>query len=126
MMPYSIGEQLDVFINRIIETGLTYNSQFLKVYLHMLLSDLVYISAQTSNPNHSIKLGLIWGKRKHMPKQEHFISNLIRQKLFSAIDRLDAPEANAKKFFYFFHREDYEIGLLFAHYLITKAGHNNV
>jgi len=43
----------------------------------------------------------MWGKRELMPTQEHFISNLIRQKLFSAIDGLDAPEANAKKFLLF-------------------------
>lgn len=124
MMPKSKDEQLDVFINKIIESGLTYNNQLFensfasatlrlglyKCYRHVILPSL-------------IKLGLMWGKNALMPTQEHFISNLIRQKIFSAIDGLDAPDANSKRYLLFLpERENHEIGLLFAHYLIRKAG----
>lgn len=124
MMPKSKDEQLDVFINKIIESGLTYNNQLFensfasatlrlglyKCYRHVILPAL-------------IKLGLMWGKKELMPTQEHFISNLIKQKLFSAIDGLDAPEANSKRYLLFLpEREDHEIGLLFANYLIRKSG----
>jgi methanogenic corrinoid protein MtbC1 len=124
MMPKSKDEQLDVFINKIIESGLTYNNQLFensfasatlrlglyKCYRHVILPAL-------------IKLGLMWGKKELMPTQEHFITNLIKQKLFSAIDGLDAPETNSKRYLLFLpEREDHEIGLLFAHYLIRKSG----
>jgi MerR family transcriptional regulator, light-induced transcriptional regulator len=128
MMPDAKDEQLNVFINKIIESGLTYNNQLFessfasaslrlglyKCYRQVILPALV-------------KLGLMWGKRTLMPPQEHFASNLIRQKLLSAIDGLDAPQADAKKYLLFLpEREDHEIGLLFAHYLIAKAGYNVV
>jgi MerR family transcriptional regulator, light-induced transcriptional regulator len=124
MMPKSKDEQLDVFINKIIESGLTYNNQLFensfasatlrlglyKCYRHVILPAL-------------IKLGLMWGKKDLMPTQEHFITNLIKQKLFSAIDGLDAPETNSKRYLLFLpEHEDHEIGLLFAHYIIRKSG----
>ena len=124
MMPASKGEQLDVFINKIIESGLSYNNQLFEAafaaasirlglyrcYRHVIIPTL-------------IKLGLMWGTNNLWPAQEHFISNLIRQKLFAAIDGLNVPEANSKKYLLFLPEyEHHEIGLLFAHYLIRKSG----
>ena len=124
----SKDEKLNVFINRIIESGLTFNNQllestfraatlrlgFCKCYRDVILPSLV-------------KFGLLWGKSEMIPSQQHFISNFIKQKLFSAIDSLDLPNANAKTFLLFLpQNEEHEIGLLFAYYIIKKAGHNVV
>jgi methanogenic corrinoid protein MtbC1 len=57
--------------------------------------------------------------------QEHFLSNLIRQKLIVAIDSIIAGEnPNARSFILFLPEgEMHEIGLLFFSYLIRKKGH---
>lgn len=125
MMPDSQDEQLDLFINKIIASGLTYDTQlFQNSFAAASLRLGIYLCYRNVILPALIKLGLMWGKSKLIPAQEHFISNLIKQKLFSAIDGLPMPRAKAKKFLLFLpEREYHEIGLLFAHYLITKAGH---
>jgi len=125
MMPDSQDEQLDLFINKIIASCLTYDTQlFQNSFAAASLRLGIYLCYRNVILPALIKLGLMWGKSELIPAQEHFISNLIKQKLFSAIDGLPMPRAKAKKFLLFLpEREYHEIGLLFAHYLITKAGH---
>lgn len=70
-----------------------------------------------------VRTGLMWTKDALLPAQEHFLSNLIRQKLFTAIDTLPVPEHSDQQWLLFLHEgEEHEIGLLFAYYLIIRAG----
>ncbi|NIJ55095.1 MerR family transcriptional regulator [Dyadobacter arcticus] len=74
-----------------------------------------------------VRTGLMWIKDDLLPSQEHFLSNLIRQKLFAAIDSLPRlPEADQTWVLFLNEDEDHEIGLLFAHYLIRQYGKNVV
>jgi DNA-binding transcriptional MerR regulator len=70
------------------------------------------------------KIGLLWLTDIISPGQEHFVSNLIRQKIICAIDRLGIiRETNAKKCVAFLHEEElHEIGLLFYTYHLRKNG----
>jgi len=71
-----------------------------------------------------IQIGLMWTVSKLNPSQEHFASQMIRQKLFSAIDLLPtATKKDSRYVLYLPDDEDHEIGLLYAYYLIKKAGH---
>lgn len=71
------------------------------------------------------KIGILWTTGKINPAQEHFISNLIRQKLIVAID--DLPEnlnKDSQNFVLFLpDGEWHELGLLFFTYIIKKNGH---
>lgn len=69
------------------------------------------------------QIGILWGTSKIIPAQEHFISNLIRQKIISAIDALPSPSVNAPGICLFLlDGEDHEIGLLLASYLARDLG----
>lgn len=69
------------------------------------------------------QVGLLWGTNRAMPAQEHFVSNLIRQKLFSAIDELPFPKKNAKKMVLFMPEgEHHEIGILLGNFIARKQG----
>ncbi|MGM0530335.1 MAG: MerR family transcriptional regulator [Bacteroidota bacterium] len=70
------------------------------------------------------RIGLLWQTGSINPAQEHFISNLLRQKLMVAIDNLTIPDKKDAKTFVLFLPEDefHELGLLFYNYLIKKAG----
>lgn len=72
------------------------------------------------------KIGILWQTGSINPAQEHFVSNLFRQKLMVAIDNLMIPDKeNAKKFILFLpENEFHELGLLFYNYLIKKSGHS--
>ncbi|MCF2488958.1 MerR family transcriptional regulator [Dyadobacter sp. CY347] len=70
-----------------------------------------------------VRTGLMWVKGDLLPSQEHFLSNLIRQKLFAAIDALPLAENSDQKWILFLNEEeDHEIGLLFAYYMIKQLG----
>jgi len=74
------------------------------------------------------KIGLLWQIGTIYPAQEHFVSNLIRQKLIIAIDGQSAiAKSNSKTFLMFLpSNEWHELGLLFYNYLIKKAGYKVV
>ncbi len=73
------------------------------------------------------QLGNMWQVGMITPAQEHFISNLIRQKIISAIDRLPLIPSKTEKNFLFFLPNDelHEIGLLYCYYLTKKSGYKS-
>jgi DNA-binding transcriptional MerR regulator len=68
------------------------------------------------------RIGTLWITSSIGPAQEHFISNLIRQKLIVAIDgQLPSLKAGSKKYLlYLPEGEMHEIGLLFGNYIIRS------
>jgi DNA-binding transcriptional MerR regulator len=69
------------------------------------------------------KIGVLWQTGAINPAQEHFISNLVRQKLIVAIDG-QSTKTEGKKFLLFLPEgELHEISLLFAAYMIKSKGH---
>lgn len=69
------------------------------------------------------KIGLLWQTQNITPAHEHFMSNLIRQKLIVAIDSLPIPAKGARKILLFLPEgELHELGLLFYHYITRNAG----
>jgi len=72
------------------------------------------------------KVGMLWQTGSINPAYEHFITNLIRQKLFVAADAQPKNlKEGGKKFLLFLPGyEPHEIGLLFANFLIRSKGHN--
>lgn len=69
------------------------------------------------------KIGVLWQTGAINPAQEHFMSNLVRQKLIVAIDG-QVSLSSGKKFLLFLPEgELHEISLLFASYLIKSKGH---
>ncbi len=71
------------------------------------------------------KIGVLWQTGNITPAQEHFVSNLVRQKLIVAIDGLKKKTVRNHKSFLLFLPEGelHEIGLLFTNYLLRKYGH---
>lgn len=75
-----------------------------------------------------VRIGLMWQMGSVNPAQEHFISNLIKQKFFVALDSLVANNKTDSRRFVLFLPEGelHEIGLLFFCYLIKKRGHHTL
>jgi len=71
------------------------------------------------------KIGVLWQIGTINPAQEHFLTNLIRQKMIVAIDGQNEPVSSKAKIFllYLPELEFHELGLLFHNFLIRKAGH---
>jgi MerR family transcriptional regulator, light-induced transcriptional regulator len=71
------------------------------------------------------KIGVLWQVGDINPAQEHFISNLIRQKLISEIDKIFVANSNpTKKAILFIPEGDlHELGLLFYSYILQTNGY---
>ena len=70
------------------------------------------------------KIGILWHARNISPAQEHFITNLIRQKIIVAIDGLPFPAKDADKVVLFLpENELHDIGLLFYYFIVKKLGY---
>jgi methanogenic corrinoid protein MtbC1 len=70
------------------------------------------------------KIGILWLSGSIGPSQEHFITNLIRQKIVVEIDKLPTnydPKAE-KVVVYTPEGEYHEIGILFAYFIFKNMG----
>ncbi len=70
-----------------------------------------------------VRVGVMWTANALPSVQEHFISNLLRQKILRSIDDLPSPGTDSPKWILFLPEDEFhEIGLLFAAYIIRKSG----
>ena len=74
------------------------------------------------------KIGVLWQTGAVNPAQEHFISNLVRQKLIVAIDnQFVSAKAHTKKYvLYLPEGELHELSLLFADFLIRSRQNRTI
>lgn len=69
------------------------------------------------------RIGVMWLVGSINPAQEHFISNLIRQKIISEIDKLPIPiEGKTNIMLFLPEHEWHEISLLFYQFVLRKNG----
>jgi MerR family transcriptional regulator, light-induced transcriptional regulator len=68
------------------------------------------------------KIGILWQTGHIMPAQEHFVTNIIRQKLIVAIDGLPCCPEGRTCLLFLPEKEYHEMGLLFLYYLLKKQG----
>lgn len=75
-----------------------------------------------------IRIGFLWQTGAVSPAQEHFISNLIRQKIIVAIDgQVVDSDTNVDKYMLFLPEgELHELSLLFSSYIIKSRGNKSI
>ena len=75
------------------------------------------------------EIGILWQVNTITPAHEHFITNLIKQKILINVEKLQfiQPSAHAKKFIlYLPMNEIHELGLLFLHFELLLHGHHSI
>jgi methanogenic corrinoid protein MtbC1 len=70
------------------------------------------------------RIGVLWMTNVIIPAQEHFITNLVRQKIIAAIDELGpAKNGQGKTCIAFLNESEmHELGLLYYSYQLRKNG----
>jgi DNA-binding transcriptional MerR regulator len=69
------------------------------------------------------RIGALWSSGELFPAQEHFLSNLIKQKFFHAIEAVDSPIRKNKKAFLFLPPwEDHDFALLYSNMILKENG----
>ncbi|MDB9883290.1 MerR family transcriptional regulator [Bacteroidia bacterium] len=114
LMLAAITFNSDVFDDTFREMAEIYS--FREIFLEVFLKLLEYI-------------GISWQSSKITPSHEHFISNCIRQKVFSEIEKLPTA-ANTKSdevlVLFLPENEIHELSLLYLHYEYLSRGYRSV
>jgi len=136
-------EDVNLELNRIVETDSKYETQIDSLVVAMVDLDRRKFEKILADCNLKMgfedtcirilypflqKVGVMWQTDAINPAQEHFISNLIRQKLFVAIDELYDPDLDGKPKVVMAlpEGEMHELGLLFYRYLMERRGFNTI
>lgn len=120
----SDDSHFEYYISQLLSYGLVYNEYKFDQLLSRCIHEhgMVISYKQVIYPL-LIRLGLMWRRDNICPAQEHFLSNLIRQKLFTAINSLPVQAKSDSSWLLFLPEdEDHDIGLLFANYILKAAG----
>jgi DNA-binding transcriptional MerR regulator/methylmalonyl-CoA mutase cobalamin-binding subunit len=115
---------VDIFIDQMVVAMIDMEEEAFDQLLNRLSQRLGFERALTEVVYPFLtKIGVLWQTGNITPAQEHFISNLIRQKIIVAIDSLPlAPKSAMRVVLYLPEGELHEIGLLFYHYVAKKEG----
>jgi MerR family transcriptional regulator, light-induced transcriptional regulator len=116
--------QTGYFISQLIAAGMSYDEAgFDKTFSHCLMRyGLKEAYTKILYPM-LVRIGLMWAADAVIPAYEHFISNLVRKKLFTAIDSLPPAKTEASSWLLFLREDEFhEIGLLLSYYLIQLSG----
>ena len=114
----------EYFVSQILAAGLTYDEPYFdKIFSHCLLRFGMKDAYLKVIYPVLVRIGLMWACDDLLPANEHFISNLFRQKFFTAIDALPPPPPESDCWILCLpENEFHEIGLLFSYYLIRLSG----
>lgn len=117
----SVSETL---INQLITAAINYDENaFEKAFSSAILRyGLIDTYTQIIYPLLE-KTGLMWAKSELVPAQEHFLSNLLKQKIQTAIDSVAPAIPSEEPWVLFLPEEEiHDIGLLFSSYIIRGGG----
>ncbi|MET4137987.1 MerR family transcriptional regulator [Pedobacter sp. UYP1] len=114
----------EYYTSQLLKYGLIYNeSEFDQLINKCILENGMITTYQQVIYPLLVRLGLMWRKDDICPAQEHFLSNIIRQKLYAAINDLPAvTEVKSSWLLFLPEAEGHDIGLLFANYILKQAG----
>lgn len=116
--------QYSYFISQIVASALNYD----EMYFDKLFSGSILRFGIKNTYVHIVypvltRIGLWWATNELHPAQEHFISNLFRQKFFAAIDALPPPKISKNSWLLFLpENEFHDTALLFSNFIIRHSG----
>ncbi len=116
------------FINDLITSMLSFNqTAFEKTYFSAITRFGMYDAMISVFYPFLNKIGMMWRINSSLPVQEHFASNIIKQKIMAAIDGLPSPINKRHRFLLFLPANEWhEIGLLFSNYIIRQKGYQTI
>ncbi len=112
------------YLSQLISSGMSFNEKLFEETFTNCTQNLGLRNAYTKVIYPLlVRLGLMWANNSMPAIQEHFISNLLRQKLSAAINLLPLPKSQATSWLLFLpENEFHEVGLLLSHFLIRQSG----
>jgi len=118
------SESTEYFISQLIAAGINYNTEYFEFIFSECLVKFGMKDAYMKVIYPMMeRIGLMWATDSLPTAHEHFIINIVRQKLLSVLDSTAEPDSESESWLLFLpENEFHEIGLIFAHLLIRLSG----
>ncbi len=116
------------YINKFIQSGIKFDAQlFNRIYKKCLL-DFNHIELYKNIILPTLhRIGMFWLTNRINPAQEHFLSEMFKQKIYRSIDEINVKKNKSKTWLLFLPpNEHHELGLLFTRLLLLSNGYNVV
>lgn len=112
------------FVSQLIAAGMQFEEETFQEILSYCFNKFGIFKTYTDVISPLLnRVGLMWTIDLLPAAPEHFMTNLIRQKILTSIDALPAPAEEAKKWLLFLPEDEYhETALLFASYVLKSKG----
>lgn len=119
-----LNMEFEIIIVQLIKHGLAYDETAFNELLNRCIKPYgVKTCYQEIIYPLLVRVGLMWQGSMLCPAQEHFISNLVRQKIFAEINVLPPFKKDSSTWLLFLPEDEgHDIGLLFANYTLRNAG----
>ena len=121
----NINNSADFYVNKFLEAALNYNVTLFNNTYKKGTEEFGLISFyQNVILSTFSKIGLFWLTNRINPGQEHFLSELMKQKILTSIDKSTSIISQSKNWLLFLPPSEYhEIGLIFAKLLLIQNGY---
>jgi DNA-binding transcriptional MerR regulator len=119
----------EIFINQMMEASMDFEEALFRRALDNAINSLGLEKAMILVIYPFLtKIGLLWMTGNVIPAQEHFASNIIRNRILSATEQLPVKKSTSLRKYILFNppSEYHEIPLLFVQYSLKQRGIPNV
>jgi MerR family transcriptional regulator, light-induced transcriptional regulator len=117
-----------IYISKIIESSMSFNQLLFHDTYERCLKDIGIIACYQNVLLPALnRIGILWINDKITPPQEHFLSELIRTKIYKLIEDTGFEKFPKENWVLFLPKNElHDIGMLFAYLLLKMNGHNVV
>tara|TARA_X000000368_G_C22980196_1_gene689547 strand:+ start:444 stop:1322 length:879 start_codon:yes stop_codon:yes gene_type:complete len=117
-----------IYISQIIESSISYNQLLFDNIYEKCIKDIGIIKCYQHVLLEALnRIGILWINNKISPTQEHFLSELIKTKIYKEIERIGFKKMPKENWVLFLPKNELQdIGILFAYLALKMNGHNVV
>ena len=117
-----------LYISKILESSISYNDILFHNTYEKCIKDIGVIECYQHVLFQALnRIGILWINDKISPPQEHFLSELIKTKIYKEIERIGFKKLSKENWLLFLPKNElHDIGILFAYLVLKMNGHNVV
>ena len=117
-----------LYISQILESSISFNQLLFHNIYEKCIKDIGIIACYQHVLLPALnRIGIMWINNKISAPQEHFLSELIKTKIYKEIEKIGFKKLSKENWVLFLPKNElHDIGLLFAYLLLKMNGHNVV
>ena len=117
-----------LYISQILESSILYNQLLFHNTYEKCVKDIGIIACYQHVLLAALnRVGILWLNDKISATEEHFLSELIKTKLYKEIERIGFKKLPKENWLLFLPKNElHDIGILFAYLILKMNGHNVV